>query len=208
MGSASVNYKGRHGEYQLGYSYSRDSRQLSAGAMGGLVVHPYGIAATQPLGETMALVKADNAAGVKVANNGGVYTDSKGFAVVPYVTPYRQNSLSLDTATLNNNTDVLNDTRTVVPTKGALALADYPTVTGYKIMLQMSGKEVPFGATASIKNRDNLTDGIVDERQRVWLNGAPEKGTVEVSWAGESCRATYQITSFSDTTHYVTAPCH
>lgn len=100
--------------------------------MGGLVVHPYGIAATQPLGETMALVKADNAAGVKVANNGGIYTDSKGFAVVPYVTPYRQNSLSLDTATLNNNTDVLNDTRTVVPTKGALALADYPTVTGYK----------------------------------------------------------------------------
>ena len=78
---------------------------------GRLVVHPYGIAATQPLGETMALVKADNAAGVKVANNGGIYTDSKGFAVVPYVTPYRQNSLSLDTATLNNNTDVLNDTR-------------------------------------------------------------------------------------------------
>ena len=75
-------------------------------------------------------------------------------------------------------------------------------------MLQLSGKEIPFGATASIKNRDNLTDGIVDERQRVWLNGAPEKGTVEVNWAGESCRATYQIPSFSDTTHYVTAPCH
>ncbi|MDU1923963.1 FimD/PapC C-terminal domain-containing protein [Enterobacter sp.] len=49
---------------------------------------------------------------------------------------------------------------------------------------------------------------MVDDRQRVWLNGAPEKGTVEVNWAGESCRATYQITSFSDTTHYVTAPCH
>jgi outer membrane usher protein len=52
MGSASANYKGRHGEYQLGYSYSRDNRQFSVGAMGGLVVHPYGIAATQPLGET------------------------------------------------------------------------------------------------------------------------------------------------------------
>jgi outer membrane usher protein len=88
---------------------------------------------------------------VKVANNSGIYTDSKGFAVVPYVTPYRQNSLSLDTATLNNNTDVLNDTRTVVPTKGALALADYPTVTGYKVMLQLTGSEIPFGATAILK---------------------------------------------------------
>lgn len=57
MGSASATYKGRHGEYQLGYSYSRDNRQVSAGAMGGLVVHPYGLAATQPLGETLALVK-------------------------------------------------------------------------------------------------------------------------------------------------------
>ena len=208
MGSASANYKGRHGEYQLGYSYSRDNRQFSVGAMGGLVVHPYGIAATQPLGETLALVKADNAAGVKVANNSGIYTDSKGFAVVPYVTPYRQNSLSLDTATLNNNTDVLNDTRTVVPTKGALALADYPTVTGYKVMLQLTGSEIPFGATAIVKNRDNVANGIVDDHKRVWLNGAPEKGTVEVNWAGESCRAAYQITQPSDKTHNVTAQCH
>lgn len=208
MGSASATYKGRHGEYQLGYSYSRDNRQVSAGAMGGLVVHPYGLAATQPLGETLALVKADNAGGVKVANNSGIYTDSKGFAVVPYVTPYRQNSLSLDTATLNHNTDVLDDTRTVVPTKGALALADYPTVTGYKVMLQLSGKAIPFGSTAQIKNRDNVTEGIVDDRQRVWLNGAPDNGTVEVRWAGESCRATYQIARLSDTVHHVTAQCY
>lgn len=96
---------------------TRDNRQVSVGAMGGLVVHPYGVSATQPLGETMALVKAENAADVKVANNSGIYTDSKGFAVVPYVAPYRQNSLTLNTDTLNNNTDVLSDTQTVVPTK-------------------------------------------------------------------------------------------
>lgn len=207
-GNASVNYKGRHGDYQLGYNYSRDNSQVSVGAMGGLVVHPYGVAATQPLGETMALVKADNAADVKVANNSGIYTDSKGFAVVPYVTPYRQSNLSLDTASLKNNTDVLIDTRTVVPTKGALALADFPTVTGYKVMLQITGKSVPFGATARIKNHDNVPEGIVDDRKRVWLSGAPEKGTIEVSWAGGSCQATYQLSQVSDKTHNVTAQCY
>lgn len=208
MGSASANYKGSHGEYQLGYNYSRDNRQVSVGAMGGLVVHPYGISATQPLGETMALVKADNAAAVKVANNSGIYTDSKGFAIVPYVTPYRQNSLSLDTASLNGNTDVLNDTRTVVPTKGALSLADFPTVTGYKIMLQLTGKAIPFGATATLKNHRSVPEGIVDDRKRVWLNGAPEKGTVDVTWAGGGCQATYQLTQISDKTHNVSASCH
>lgn len=208
MGSASANYKGRYGEYQLGYNYSRDTRQVSAGAMGGLVIHPYGVSATQPLGETIALVKAENAADVKIANNSGIYTDSKGFAVVPYVTPYRQNSLSLDTASLNNNTDVLNDTQTVVPTKGALTLADYPTVTGYKVMLQLTERKIPFGATARIKNRDSVPEGIIDDRQRVWLNGAPEQGSVEVSWVGGSCQATYQLANISDKTHNLSAPCH
>lgn len=206
-GSASANYKGRQGEYQLGYNYSRDNRQVSVGAMGGLVVHPYGVSATQPLGETMALVKAENAADVKVANNSGIYTDSNGFAVVPYVAPYRQNSLTLNTDTLNNNTDVLNDTQTVVPTKGALALADFPTVIGYRIMLQLTGKTIPFGATAKINNRDNTPEGIVDDRQRVWFSGAPEKGSVVVNWAGESCLANYQIAQASDKTHNVTAEC-
>ncbi|PYZ77455.1 fimbrial biogenesis outer membrane usher protein [Citrobacter koseri] len=208
MGSASVNYKGRHGEYQLGYNYSRDNRQMSVGAMGGIVVHPYGVSATQPLGETMALVKADNAADVKVANNSGIYTDSRGFAVVPYVTPYRQNSLSLDTASLNPHTDVLNDTYTVVPTKGALALADYPTATGYKVMLQFTGKEIPFGATTRIKNHDNIPEGMVDDRKRVWLNGVPENGTVIVNWAEGSCQATYQITQIADKPQTVIAQCH
>lgn len=208
MGSAAMDYKGSHGQYQLGYHYSRDNRQISAGAMGGIVVHPYGVSATQPLGETMALVKADNAADVKVVNNSGIYTDDKGFAVVPYVTPYRQNNVSLDTASLNKNTDVLNDTRTVVPTKGALVLADYPTVTGYKIMLQLSGHEIPFGATASIKHHDNVPEGIVDERKRVWLNGAPEKGIVEVTWTGGRCQASYQLAKPSDSTQTLTAQCH
>ena len=145
---------------------------------------------------------------MKVTNNSGIYTDSKGFAVVPYVTPYRQNNLSLDTASLNSNTDVLNDTKTVVPTKGALALADYPTVTGYKVILQLIGKEIPFGATANMKNHDNVPEGIVDDRKRVWLNGAPEKGTVEVNWAGGSCLASYQLTQVSDKPQDVAAQCH
>lgn len=34
MGSASANYKGPHGEYQFGYHYSRDNRQVSVGTMG------------------------------------------------------------------------------------------------------------------------------------------------------------------------------
>ncbi|HDT6566774.1 TPA: fimbrial biogenesis outer membrane usher protein [Enterobacter cloacae] len=207
MGNVSANYKGRHGEYHLGYNYSRDNRQVSVGTSGGLVIHPYGFSATQPLGETMALVKAENAADLKVANNDSLFTDSKGFAVVPYISPYRQNSLTLNTEALNNTTDLLNDTRVVIPTKGALALADFPTVTGYRVMLQLTGKKIPFGATAKINNRANSSEGIVDDHQRVWLSGAPEKGSVMVSWAGENCQASYHIAQASDKTHNIATEC-
>ena len=206
-GSTSANYKGARGEYQLGYSYSRNSRQFSASAAGGVVAHPYGVSMTQPLGDTLALVKADNAAGVKVTNNSGIYTDEKGFAVVPYVTPYRQNSLTLDSGSLKANTDLLNDTRAVVPTKGALVLADYPTVTGFKILLQLSGRDIPFGATARIIGLDTAPEGIVDDRGRVWLSGAPEKGRVKVSWQGGSCEAGWQLMAPSDKPQTLNALC-
>lgn len=207
MGGASANYKGRHGEYHLGYNYSRDNRQVSVGTTGGLVIHPYGFSVTQPLGETMALVKAENAPDLKVANNDSLFTDSKGFAVVPYISPYRENSLTLNTDALNNATDLLNDTHVVIPTKGALTLAEFPTVNGFRVMLQLTGKKVPFGATAKINNGANTSEGIVDDRQRVWLSGAPEKGSVLVSWAGENCIASYHIAQASDKTHNITTEC-
>ncbi|HCT9739269.1 TPA: fimbria/pilus outer membrane usher protein [Morganella morganii] len=208
MGNASANYKGSHGQYQVGYNYSHDNYQITAEAAGGFVIHPYGFSVTQPLGETIALVKAADAGDVKVLNNGGIYTDSKGFAVVPYVTPYRQNNISLDTASLSTYTDILNDTQTVVPTKGALVLAEYPTVTGYKIMLQLTGPDIPFGATAVILNHENIPEGIVDDRSRVWLNGVPDKGTVAVNWTGGRCLATYQIIQISEKPQTLTAQCY
>lgn len=207
MGNASANYKGKSGEYQLGYSYSRDNQQVSVGAMGGVVVHPYGVSLTQPLGETMALVKADNASDVKVLNNTGIYTNDKGYAVVPSVTPYRKNTLTLDTASLGQNTDILNDSRTVVPTKGALALADYPTVTGYKLMLQLQNAAIPFGATASLMNKETSVEGIVNDQSRVWLSGAPAKGVVNVRWENGSCQAAYQISTTTDPIANITAVC-
>lgn len=206
-GNASANYKASFGEYQLGYNYSRNNRQVTVGAMGGVVVHPYGVSFSQPLGETMVLIKADDASKVKVNNSTGIYTDSKGFAVVPWVTPYRRNSLTLDSASLNSQTDILNDTSTVVPTKGALALAEFPTKTGYKAMFHLLGAKIPFGATASVQNDKVSTESIVDDRQRVWLSGVPDSGVVIVRWENGGCRAAYQIINPADGFATVTAQC-
>ena len=171
------------------------------------MIHPYGISASQPLGETLALIKADDAADIRIINNNGVYTDSKGFAVVPYVTPYRKNTLSLDTLSLKNNTDILNDTSTVIPTKGALVLAEFPTVTGYRAIIRLIGKKIPFGASVHIENENNIQEGIVDDNNSVWLSGIPEKGILVVDWGGGKCLASYKLIQPSEKTQKVTSQC-
>ncbi|MER2046535.1 MAG: fimbria/pilus outer membrane usher protein [Pantoea agglomerans] len=207
-GSATADYKTSSGEYQAGYNYTRQTRQLNYGAMGGVVVHPYGLTLSQPLGDTFALVRAEKADDIKVENNTGVYTDGRGYAVVPYLSPYRRNAVRLNISTLGDNVDVTTDTRMVVPGQGALVLADFPTRYGQKIMLTLNSLvPVPFGASAIVKNVSHTSAGIVDDQRQVYLSGVPPRGTVNVIWQGGSCEAPYDTRTDESNVHLITAEC-
>jgi outer membrane usher protein FimD/PapC len=56
-----------------------------------VLAHANGITLSQPLNDTVVLVKAPGAGGVKVENQTGVRTDWRGYAVLPYATEYREN---------------------------------------------------------------------------------------------------------------------
>ncbi|MBC6559016.1 fimbrial biogenesis outer membrane usher protein [Citrobacter braakii] len=207
-GSATADYKAAYGEYQAGYNHTRHTRQLNYGAMGGVVVHPYGLTLSQPLGDTLALVRAEKAADVKVENNPGVHTDNRGYAVVPYLAPYRHNIVRLNTGTLADRVDVVTDTRTVTPGQGALVLADFPTTYGQKIMLTLtSSLPVPFGARASVVSGRQTVSGIVDDRRQVYLSGVPPRGRVSVGWQRGQCEAAYDTRTDEPGVHFITSHC-
>ncbi|WP_241613805.1 fimbria/pilus outer membrane usher protein [Rosenbergiella epipactidis] len=205
-GNAGLDYKGSYGEYQAGYNYTNNTKQVTYGVMGGVLIHKYGYTFSQPLGDTMALVKADNANDIRVLNNSGVYTDSKGYTVVPYVTPYRKNRISLDTSKLPEDVDLLEDTETVIPTSGSLVLANYPTLSGRKIILTLINKSIPFGAIANINNGEREIHGIVDDRGMVYLSGAPKEGTVTVTWKDNKCMANYNLVDKKNVS-FITTTC-
>lgn len=206
--SSSLNYKTPYGEYQVGYAHSDDSKKLSYSASGSAVVHPYGITLGQSMGETAALVRAVDAKNIKINGNTGVYTNGSGYAIVPYVSPYDRNTLSLDTATMGENTDILSSVNTIVPTRGAIVLSDYPTRIGNKVLVTLSGKKVPFGAVASMpKGQEDIT-GIVDEGQVVYLSGVPDEGNIQVSWGSGHCTAPYKLSSTLDNVSRITAVCN
>lgn len=203
-GNASLNYTGSHGNSNAAYSYGQDSRRVNYGLGGGMVIHDGGVTLSQPLGETIALVAAPGAADVGVMNNTGLTTDSRGYAVVPYASAYRRNSIGLNTTTLGPNVDLAESAKDVIPTRGAVVRADFNARVGYRVMMTLKRPDasvVPFGTTVSLVSEENKKapeTGIVGEMGATYLSGLPEKGQLIAQWgkdAAQQCHVNYQLTA-------------
>jgi outer membrane usher protein len=201
-GNANLNYQGQYGNSNVGYSYSKDQHRLNYGLQGGVVAHSEGITLSQPLGETVVLVAAPGADNTKVLNNTGVKTDYRGYAVVPYISPYRRTRVSLDTTSVGDKVEIEESAKDVIPTRGAVVRARFSARVGYRVMMTLTradGKPLPFGATVALLVEDAKQDsnaGIVGEQGVTWLSGLPEKGTLVAQWgkgAGQQCNINYQL---------------
>ena len=205
-GYASANYRGTYGEVNGGYSYAGGQRTMNYGVQGAIVAHADGITAGQPLGETFGLVKVPGASGVGVNNQTGVRTDYRGYALVPNLTPYRNNDVTLSTESLRDDVDLQQTSRKVVPTRGALVRADYRAQVGQRALmtlLRADGKPVPFGATVMNEADTDAGSSIVGDGGQVYLAGLQNTGTLRVQWGKEAdrqCRVTYRLNSEKDIT--------
>lgn len=197
-GYAALNYRGGYGNANVGYSHSEGFKQLYYGVSGGILAHADGITFSQPLNDTVVLVKAPGASGVKVENQTGVRTDWRGYAVLPYATGYRENRVALDINTLADNVDLDNAVLSVVPTHGAVVMANFKARVGVRLLMTIihSGKPVPFGAL--VTSDSNQNGSIVADNGQVYLSGMPPAGHVEVRWgegADNRCVASYRLSA-------------
>lgn len=198
-GSANADWRATYGEVTGGYGYDTFSRRLNYGLQGGIVAHAQGVTFGQPLSETMVLVAAPGTKGVSVAGQTGVKTDFRGYAVVPYASPYRKNTITLDTETLGDDTEVALATQTVVPSRGAVVKANYRASVGYRVLMvltQSNGKTVPFGATVSNLEEKDAQGFIVGDGGQVYLTGLGPSGLLQAKWGNgalQQCRASYQL---------------
>ena len=195
-GYAALNYRGGYGNANVGYSHSDGLKQLYYGLSGGVLAHRNGVTLSQPLNDTVVLIKAPGADNVKVENQTGVRTDWRGYAVLPYATEYRENRVALDTNTLADNVDLDDAVVSVVPTHGAIVRAEFKAHVGMKLLMTLTrnGKPVPFGAM--VTSVDNQSGSIVADNGQVYMSGMPLAGKVQVKWgegADASCVAEYRL---------------
>lgn len=194
--SLGMQYSGGYGNASVGYDQSGDSRNLSLGLSGGIVATRYGVTLSQPLSDTLALIRAPGAENVAPEGYSTIHTDSRGYAVIPSVSPYRKNTLNLNTETLGENVDVGQSGKIVIPTRGAVVLADYQTHIGYRVLfsLRHRGVPLPFGAAVEVLGQEG-SQGMVADRGLAYLSGVPEQGTLRVRWNKEGkevvCRAPF-----------------
>ncbi|WGK60083.1 fimbria/pilus outer membrane usher protein [Pantoea sp. SS70] len=202
----SASYRGNSGTVSAGYNRSQSQEQINYGLRGGIVAHPYGVTLSQEMSDTVALVRAPGAANIKVNNQTGLSTDWRGYAVMPYMTPYRRTDISLDPQGLGTNVALDQTSTSVTPTRGAVVLADFKTQRGHQVMMTLrkaNGDYVPFGATAKLLlNEGEQNNGsIVGDEGLLYISGMPDSGSLEVQWgrgADALCKVNFNLKSASE----------
>lgn len=121
----SSNYQYNAGELRAGYSQGKGYRQQNLELSGSLMAHQEGITLGQPLGDTMAIVSVPGTPGIGVDNQYGVTTDRRGYALISNLTPYRINSLTLDSLELPDTLELPESEQEVVPTAGAIMFSRF-----------------------------------------------------------------------------------
>lgn len=203
-----ADYKGTYGEVNAGFSRDDNQSTLSYGLQGGIVAHRNGITLGQPLGETVALVKAPGADNTRIENQTGVSTDFRGYAIVPYVSPWRNSTIALNTETLPANADITQSTQVVTPSRGAVVRATFHPDVGSRVLMTLShnGALIPFGAT--VTSGDSTEQFIVSNGGEAYLPGLADSGVLHVRWgeaADQHCDARYQLPAASATDPIINA---
>ena len=196
-GNLNADYRGTYGEVTSGYSWDSYTRRVNYGFQGGIIAHENGVTFGQQMSETVALVAAPGAAGIAVSNQPGVRTDWRGYAIVPYVTPFRRNAIQLDTQTLPDDVELTLNNQNVVPNRGAVVRANFNASVGQRALmtiLDTGGKPIPFGSMVSDPAQKGEAGFIVGDGGQVYLTGLAERGVLLVKWgndAGQKCILPY-----------------
>ncbi len=94
---------------------------------GALVVHRHGVVVGPWVGDTFALVERRAPWGRAIGSGQGAAIDGSGYGLVPSLTPYRYNTISLDSAQMNNHAELQESQRRVVPMAGAAVKLTFAT---------------------------------------------------------------------------------
>ncbi|MFJ3455672.1 fimbrial outer membrane usher protein [Scandinavium goeteborgense] len=187
----------RMGAVRASYDQGENYRQSALGASGTLVLHPGGLTVGPYTSETFALIHAEGAQGAVVQNGQGAVVDSFGYAIMPSLSPYRSNNVSLDSRTMTRDAELTGGSQRVVPYAGAIARVNFATLKGKAVLINLKsvdGRVPPMGA--DVLDGDGTVIGMVGQGGQIYARIASASGSLLVRWgtaASQTCRVRYQL---------------
>ena len=195
--SADMKYQASHGVLSAGYGQSNAYRATSLGMTGGIVAHAGGVTFAPELGDTIGIVQAPDAQGARINGNHGAQVGSRGYAVVPHLTPYRQNVVELDPKDLSVDVELKTAAQNVAPRAGSVVKLQFDTVSGQAILisaLREDGTLLPFGS--DVFDESGASVGIVGQGGKAFVRVARNEGLLTVKWGSNgdaSCLLRYRV---------------
>ena len=194
-GGVNGQYRSPYATLSASASSGTGYSQESAGLSGAIIAHPGGITLANALGDTIGIVEAKDATGARIENWPGVRIDDRGYAVIPYLTPYRINNVALDPKGIPLDVEMDSTGQQIAPYAGSVVMMRFGTVSVRAAIFslhRMDGTALPFGADV-LDEKGNAVSAI-GQGGRVYLRGLPEAGTFTVSWGSEPTdRCTFQF---------------
>ncbi|XHO62484.1 Outer membrane usher protein HtrE [Burkholderia ambifaria] len=197
-GGANIQYRGPIAELSGSVSAAADYQQFSASARGAIVAHRGGVTLSQPLSETFAIIEVPNAEGARVTNTSGVRVDRRGYAVVPYLTPFSMNDIGIDPKGLSTDVELKETSQRIAPLAGAVPMLTFKTTYGRSAVIrarQADGSPVPFGATVTDAGGKDV--GTVGQGGKLLARGLVDQGELKVQWEADRgksvCALSYSL---------------
>lgn len=196
------------GSYSIADSY----QQVSAGISGAIVVHSGGVTLSQNLTDTFAIVEAEGARGASVTNNWGTEIDGKGYAIVPSLTPYRTNRVTLDSGSMPSSTELLDTQQLIAPYAGAIVKMKFTTRKGIAVLFmtqQSDGGVIPIGA--EVLDETGQVLGMVGQAGMAYVRTPKTTGQLSITWGekdSQQCSFDYEVEAQGDTLRRVPIVCN
>ncbi len=151
-----------NGSYSQGEGY----RQSGIGASGTMIAHSGGVVLSPESGSTMALIEAKDAAGAMLPGSPGTRVDSNGYAILPYLRPYRINAVEIDPKGSHDDVAFDRTVAQVVPWEGSVVKVAFGTKVQNNLTLQArQANHEPLPFAASIFSPDGKEIGVVGQGQ-------------------------------------------
>ncbi|GCR40521.1 fimbria/pilus outer membrane usher protein [Escherichia coli] len=199
-GSLGLGWHGNNGYLGGNYYYDINSHQFDISTSGGMVGHQHGLTLGPEINGSTALIELPGFSGVPIQNAPWIKTDFRGYALMPGLAPYQEQSISLDSEDLPLDIEINQGDVKVLPTDGAIVRAKFSLLDGVRSLMTIertNGKTIPFGAIATLISHPTNT-AIVDEEGKIYMSGLPENGELLVQWGkniDQQCKVSYRISN-------------